>query len=45
MHKEVSFEGYKSEISYLADFQENLEKIITTVSMGTSLNFHNSGYI
>jgi len=40
LRNEVPFEGYKSEISYLTEFGE-----ITIVSMGKSLNCHNSGCI
>jgi len=44
LRKEVPFECYKNEISYLIEFQEKFGKI-TIISMGKSLNCHNSGCI
>ena len=44
LHKEVPFEGYKSEILYSTEFQEKFGKI-TIVSKGKSVNCHNSGCI
>ena len=44
LRKEVPFEGYKSEISYLTEFYGKFRKI-TIVTIGKSLNCHNSGCI
>jgi len=44
LRKEVPFDGYENEISYLTEFLGNFEKI-SIVSMGKSLNCHNSGCV
>jgi len=41
LHKDVPFDGYKSDISYLSAFLGKFKKI-TIVSMGKYLNCHNS---